>query len=596
MSDGIALLHLAFAPVLLVVPLVLWWWRARERAQVARLAAAVGRRLGPLVGAPAEDAQALPFARWRAVLRAGAATALALAVLAALGPQWGNKAEHDRPPALDLVVCLDVSRSMLARDESPHRLAAAKSAVQGVLEQLPEGRVALVLFAGEAHLATPLTRDRDALLAVLAAADPLAVELGGSDVGSALDAARGALLDAGRGRGTVLLLGDGEDLAGKGDAAARAVADTGHALFTFAVGSSRGARIPVGLDGGGEAFLADDAGQPVLTRADPAALERWARLGGGAAGTGDAQDFARSHLLPRAEEADLATQDARRSDRYTWPLAVAWLLWLFELALGTRTGFRSSATRRRTAQPGAKLAVGAVGFLGVAGLAGTWADALERHRSADSRGAAAELAALVESQGDEAPPALLHDAALVALLGGQPELAAGAALALEKRAEPDFAARAALLLGAAEYGAAQNLAALAREPSSPPNFTARALERARAARLHFERAVAHGEDNDANRRNAERALRLVLELEALDRERAGDPPLEETEAESPPEPPPPPDEEAPAELPPPPLDERTLTQAELERLFERLADKREEKQDTRVAARGLRSQNVDKDW
>lgn len=588
---GVAQLHLA--PLLLFVPLVWWWWSARETSRERRLAASVGRRLGPLLGAPIAESRRLPFARSRALLRVSFAVALGLAVLAALGPRVGTGREQDRPPALDLVVCLDVSRSMLARDEAPNRLAAAKAAVHTLLEELPEGRVALVLFAGEARLATPLTRDREALRALLEAADPLSVELGGSDVGAALEGAHKALRDAGPGRGTVLLLGDGEDLAGSGDGAAARLAEAGHGLFALGFGSPRGARVPVALDGGGEAFLEDTSGQAVLTRADPAALERWAALGAGAAGAGDVRAFARAHLVPRAEAAERADDEARRPDRYTWPLAIAWLLWLLELGLGSR----GVAPAVRTPRKRATLALGAVGFVAFAGLLGTWADALERHRSGDTRGAAADLAALVEAQGEEVQSALLHDAALVALRAEQPELAASAASALLQRNKPEFQSTAATLLGAAEYGAAQNLAALAREPSSPPNFLANALERARAAQVQLSQAVLLGADADADRRNAERAWRLVRELETLERERAAEAPSEDAPPEPPPEPPPQEQEEEESkETPPPEPEERTLTRAELDQLFERLAAKELEKEAARATARGLRSANVDKDW
>ena len=125
---------------------------------------------------------------------------------------------------VDILVCLDVSRSMLAQDLQPSRLARAQEEIRALAARTESDRVGLVLFAGDARLAVPLTRDKDSFASLASRASPLSVERGGSDVGAALDTALGALTGA---HEVILLLTDGEDLEARGLQAARRCRDRG---------------------------------------------------------------------------------------------------------------------------------------------------------------------------------------------------------------------------------------------------------------------------------------------------------------------------------------------------------------------------------
>ncbi|MHC1790104.1 vWA domain-containing protein [Solidesulfovibrio sp.] len=195
-------------------------------------------------------------------------TALALA---AAGPRFGA---GDRPPPpveparLRLVIALDCSRSMLARDLAPDRLGAAKALLLDVLARLPRVEVGLVGFAGRAWLACPLTSDRAGLALFLDALSPEAAPLGGTDPATALEAARLALEAGGSRPGAVLLVSDGEATTAAGDAAPRA---GGTPIFTVAVGAALPAPLP------------DASGAGVLVGVDAPALTELARESGGAA-------------------------------------------------------------------------------------------------------------------------------------------------------------------------------------------------------------------------------------------------------------------------------------------------------------------------
>jgi Ca-activated chloride channel family protein len=201
--------------------------------------------------------------------------------LALADPRRGPPVAERRLRAYDVVVCLDVSRSMLAADVAPTRLARARAEIETLVREAPGDRYALVVFAGEARVVAPPTRDGAALLELMASTGPDLPLLGGTDLGAALRRA-GELLErvpadsAGR---SVLLVTDGEDHGGAGGVAARELAGAGVVVSVLGLGSPRGAKIP--LDGGAR-FLRDADGVEVVSRLDASGLAALAEAGGGA--------------------------------------------------------------------------------------------------------------------------------------------------------------------------------------------------------------------------------------------------------------------------------------------------------------------------
>ena len=275
------------APARLAAPDALWLLAAvaalavlgvvrlrQRRALLARLAGPQARRLAPLAGA------ARPAARLGL-----SASGLLLLALALARPQCGTRAELSRRYGVDLVVALDVSRSMLARDVKPDRLSRATLEVGALLDSLAGDRVGVVVFAGEAFVQCPLTTDYAAARLFLRAVSPQSVPQQGSDLGNALLAA-GEVLEAssaGAGRAkVVLLVTDGEDLEGAAAEAAASLAEAGVRIHALAVGSPAGEPIPV-VDAAGRitGYKKDRKGDPVVTRLDLATLRSVVEKGGG---------------------------------------------------------------------------------------------------------------------------------------------------------------------------------------------------------------------------------------------------------------------------------------------------------------------------
>lgn len=279
-------LQLLGEPVRLGAPWALWLLAAvaalallglrglvRRRRALHRTLGTLGPRMAPGAGAV------------RPGLRLGAEVlGLCLLALALSRPQCGTRSELARRYGIDLVVALDVSRSMLARDQKPDRLTRARLEVSALLDRLGGDRVAVVLFAADAFVQCPLTTDYSAARLLLRAAGPQALPRQGTSLAAALSAAGEVLAGVeggGRSR-AVVLLSDGEDQEpGAPEAAGRLAAD-GVRVFTVGLGTPEGEPVP-GLDAQGRPSGTHRArdGSPALTRLEEGPLRAVAERTGG---------------------------------------------------------------------------------------------------------------------------------------------------------------------------------------------------------------------------------------------------------------------------------------------------------------------------
>lgn len=209
---------------------------------------------------------------------------LALFGLALAQPQCGSKSELTKRQGIDVVVALDASKSMLARDVQPSRLERAKLELTTLLDELKGDRVGLVVFAGDAFIQSPLTSDYSAVKLFLRAVDPEQMPQGGTNVGGALRLAKQVLDNADRGakQRVVVLLSDGEDLFGEVDDAVRELKDGNVQVLSVGVGSEQGEPIPL-YNRRGEFvdYKKDSNGETVITRLDRTGLTAISEATGG---------------------------------------------------------------------------------------------------------------------------------------------------------------------------------------------------------------------------------------------------------------------------------------------------------------------------
>lgn len=314
----------AFWPALLAAPVVwalLWALFDRTRSAVVRY------------GARGRDAIASPLVRSLQIT-----LLLVLGLLSWMDPRWGDEPIQVERRGLDLIVCLDTSRSMLAGDLEPTRLARAVQDIRAVLPALDGGdRVGLVVFAGQARLWVPLTHDLDSFRALLAEVDTDVVKTGGTDLAVALRKALELADKDNRKTTAVVLMTDGEDLAGAGRQAASELREQGLVVHTIGYGSAMGSKITV-AEGGNEGFLRDRDGHEVVSHMDPESLRAVAAATGGEFVRAEAMALPfvalhRERLQPMQKRAYDAGEETGKQARYQWVLLPLLLLLLWEIAM-----------------------------------------------------------------------------------------------------------------------------------------------------------------------------------------------------------------------------------------------------------------------
>lgn len=239
---------------------------------------------------------------------------------------------------LDVIFCLDTSRSMLARDIEPNRLQRAKRDIRSMLPELLGGdRVALVAFAGRAKLIVPLTHDLDSFRHLLEDVDTDSVRLGGSDLASALRKGL-ELSEEGHSSTTVMvMLTDGEDLSGSGRQAAREVRDRQIVLHTLGYGSIRGSKITL-QDQDSESFLTSSEGDEVVSVLDVDGLRQMSALTGGEFIRADQMalplvELKQKRLDPMLKRAYDAGEEVVRKTRFQWILLPGMMVLLLEMLI-----------------------------------------------------------------------------------------------------------------------------------------------------------------------------------------------------------------------------------------------------------------------
>lgn len=255
---------------------IAWWWLWRAR-RLHRLM--VGARVSGL-------RNGVTVSRVLLVL------ALALIAIGASRPMWDTGEQTLGLSDFSLVVALDVSLSMAAEDVSEQsgqpvsRITAAKSEIRRLIDGRRGDRVGLVIFAGDAFLRFPLTRDHESALQVLEALQPgEALVPPGSNIAKAIEISAETIVRASEDDGTdringaIAVVSDGETHTGEAELAASAVRALGLQLFAVGVGSERGGGIPLGLSG--NLKLDARTGSPIVTRLDSGRLQRIADAGGG---------------------------------------------------------------------------------------------------------------------------------------------------------------------------------------------------------------------------------------------------------------------------------------------------------------------------
>jgi len=323
-------LLVGFFAVIAVVLLEIGAWRRRREAMrlfaASHLVAALTGSLSPL----------------KRLLKAVLLVlAVGLLFVAMARPHLFFDWQEDSRTGLDLLIAVDCSRSMLTEDVKPNRIERAKLAIADFADHLPDNRLGLIAFAGDAFLQCPLTLDHDAFQTAVSELDTDTIPRPGTDIATAIDQAVDAFKSQPNNQKILILVTDGEDLEGRVLDSARNAAQNELKIYTVGVGTANGDRIPERDDAGMIQYHQDTSGQEVVSKLDENTLRQIADITGGAYAAlgqrGEGLDeIYRRYIEPLPKQNLEERREKIPIEQFEWPLALAILLLMWEFMTNER--------------------------------------------------------------------------------------------------------------------------------------------------------------------------------------------------------------------------------------------------------------------
>ena len=204
--------------------------------------------------------------------------AISVMIFVIAGPQFGSKLETIKRKGIEVLICLDVSNSMLAEDIMPNRLEKAKQMLERLADNLNNDKIGLIVFAGDAYTQIPITSDYISAKMFLSSINPGMVSTQGTAIESAIELAMRSFTPSQESSKTIILITDGENHEGDAVKAAAAAAEKGVKVNIVGIGLPQGAPIPIGRNND---FMKDKAGNVVITQLNEPMCQEIAQAGKG---------------------------------------------------------------------------------------------------------------------------------------------------------------------------------------------------------------------------------------------------------------------------------------------------------------------------
>lgn len=218
--------------------------------------------------------------RWRPLVKMILQSlALAIIIFILARPQFGTKLETVKSEGVEIMVALDVSNSMLARDINPSRIDKAKMMLSKLVDDLDNDKLGLVVFAGDAYTQLPITSDYVSAKMFLNSIDTKMVPTQGTAIGQAIKIAMNSFSPESPAEQAIIVITDGENHEDDAVEAAKAAAAKGVKVSVIGIGSAKGAPIPI--SGSSNNFLKDNEGKTVITKLNEAMAQEVAQAGEG---------------------------------------------------------------------------------------------------------------------------------------------------------------------------------------------------------------------------------------------------------------------------------------------------------------------------
>lgn len=261
-------------------------------------------------------------------------------IIAICNLQTGSKLTEVKREGADIIVCLDVSNSMLAQDLSPNRLTRAKYALEKMIDNLQGDRLGLIIFAGEAYVQLPITTDYSAAKLFLESIGPDMVPVQGTNIEAAIEKASESFSnDEGKNR-AIILITDGENHSSEAVAAAEKAGKSGIMINTIGIGSEKGVPIPLIENGVIKGYRKDKDGQTVITKLNSDVLKIIAGKANGVYVQASQADIGLNAVLDKIGELDKAQLENKMytdyEDQFQWFLGLALIFLFIEFLISER--------------------------------------------------------------------------------------------------------------------------------------------------------------------------------------------------------------------------------------------------------------------
>lgn len=251
--------------------------------------------------------------------------ALVLSIFMMAGPQFGTKLEKQKRQGAEVVIAVDVSNSMLSQDLKPDRMSRAKRILGGLIDNLQEDKVALMVFAGDAYVQMPLTTDVSSAKMFLSNINPGMVPIQGTAIGMAIKRSMSLFSNTDTNVGkTIIIITDGENHEDDAVAMAKKALESGITVNVMGVGTPEGAPIPIA---GTNSFRKDKYGNVVVTKLNESMCQEISAAGGGAyvkADNSSAAVRALTSELEKLSKSEIESQVySQYNEQYT---VIAWIV------------------------------------------------------------------------------------------------------------------------------------------------------------------------------------------------------------------------------------------------------------------------------
>lgn len=249
---------------------------------------------------------------------------IAVTIFMIAGPQFGSKLETVKRQGVEIMICLDVSNSMMAEDIQPNRLEKAKQMLSRMTDSFTDDKVGLIVFAGDAFTQLPITSDYISAKMFMSSITPSMISTQGTAIGAAINLAMRSFTPNENSGKTIMLITDGENHEDDPVKAAAAAAEKGVNVNIVGIGLPKGAPIP--LDNGND-YMRDGNGNIVITQLNEQMCQEIAAAGKGIYVRADNTNSALRALQSEINKMDKAELESKVYSEYDEQFqTLAWIV------------------------------------------------------------------------------------------------------------------------------------------------------------------------------------------------------------------------------------------------------------------------------